>query len=145
MTDTITYSQEEILNYIKSNFVQDVYEVAIPTEVTLPRDEYGIMAPYIAVQFGDLQMVGARNMANAQAHGYHLPIYIGIVSGDADISKRLANRLNVALLGFSITHGGQVEKRAGGQMYPIPAQMGSYESYVMPASFGVAIEVAPLP
>lgn len=142
--DTIEQAQEEILAHLRESFNQDVYEVAIPPEGELVRDRQGKLKPYIAIQFGDLQQVGARNMASSLHNNYVLPFYIGAVASDAKIIRRLNTRLNVNLLGLTVSNGGQVEKRAGGMIFYLPAQMGAVEAYISPASFSVPVDVRAL-
>lgn len=139
--DSITFVQEALLSHIKSSFVQPVHEVAIPDEITLPRDENGEYDPYIAVQFGDLQQVGNRNMASSLGHNYVLPVYFAAVASDATVSRRIMNKLNMKLLGFTTKYSGQVEKRAGGMIYMLPSQSGAVEAYVGPTSFGIAVDL----
>lgn len=144
MTDTLTVVQDQILALLRSSLAQPVHEVALPDADTLIRDQNGKFTPYVAIQFGDIQQQGARNMANAINHNYVMPIYCGSAGPDANIARRIANKLNVVLLGYTSDYTGEMEKRAGGMMYPIPAQMGAIEAYVSPASFGIPVEVRDL-
>lgn len=139
--NTLTLIQEEILARLKSKFVQPIYEVALPDSETLIRDKNGKFVPYIAIQFGDLQQQGSRNMAHAWGHNYVMPIYCGSVAPDASTTRKLANKLNMVLLGYTNEYTGEMEKRAGGMMYPIPAQMGAFEAMVAPASFGLPVQI----
>ena len=139
--DSITKNQNAILERLKSSFKQKVVEAAIPTWETLIRDSRGRAEAYIAVTFGDIQQQGTRNMASSKAHGYVLPVYFGLIGPTPEVPRVLGNKLNTVLLGWEVPHGGEANKRAGGQIYGIPAQQGSIEAYIQPSSFGFPIEV----
>lgn len=140
--DSITHTQEELLKYLSDNFAETFVENALPDGVTLQRDKYGYFQPYVSIVFGDLQQIGSRNMASSLHHDYRLPFFISVVSPDTASGRAIANKLQVKLLGWGTDWTGQVEKRSGGLIYSLPAQMPSEEAYVFPASFEVTIQVA---
>lgn len=132
--------QDELMGLIRDNFVQRIVEAALPDEETLLRDDRGRFDPYIAVQFGDLYQVGSKNMATSSGHNYVMPFFIGVTTPDAIATRRLMNKMNTVLLGFSSEYGGEVYKRPSGQTYIIPAQQGAIEAYVAPVSFAIPVE-----
>lgn len=140
--NSLDFVQDELLKHLRSSIPQRVDEGAIPDGEYFTRNEYGDGEPYVVVQFGDIQFQGTRNMATAQAHDYSLPVYCGIVAPQATAVRRIMNLVNVSMLGFSCDYSGQVEKRAGGMMFILPAQHGFAELFVAPASFGIAVQVS---
>lgn len=141
MDNTIDALQEDVLAVLREAFPnQKVVEAAMPDEDTLPRDERGRFDPYVAIQFGDLQQQGGKNMATSAMHNYVMPFVLVTVSPEASVSRRMMNRANVKLLGFSSDYGGQIFKRPSGMTYTIPAQQGAIEAFVSPVSFAIPVE-----
>lgn len=132
---------EFILDLLRENLAQPVYEVAIPDPDTVERNESQSIEPYVAVQFGDLQQIGSRNMQSTVNDDYRLPIYIQSVGPTAAIARRIATRVNRVMLGTMVPYGGEIRKRAGGGMFPLIASSGAIEAFQMPASFAAPIQL----
>ena len=133
--------QDEILGVLTAAFSkQKVVEGALPDETTPLRDDRGRFTPYVALQFGDLQQNGSRNMATSAMHNYVMPFMLVMVAPDAVTARKMMNRANVALLGFSSRLGGEIFKRPSGMTYIIPAQQGAIEAFASPASFAIPVE-----
>ena len=133
--------QEGILAFLRTNLVQEVHEVGVPDITTLPRDENNKVIPYYAIQFGDIQQGRGRNMAGPRGDDYQLPFYTQAIAANASISRRMANRLNLLLIGEESEYSGSIRKRPGGGMFSVNNTNGATEAYMSPASFGVLIQL----
>jgi len=134
-------SQQNVINLLKTEFVEPAYEVSTPDEKTLIRTPAGKISPYIAFQFGDLQDGYSETFGGAETNDFWLPIYVQVVASEAEVARKLSNKLVRVLLGYRETYGGQIRKRLGGGMFPIQSMDGTVEAYVAPASFGVKIQL----
>lgn len=141
MTYSLEDTQERILEYLRSEMAQPVYETAIPEYATLKRNDKGHVVPYIALQFGDLVDAYSETFAGAETGDFWLPIQLQAVSGDATISRKIANKLIRVMLGWNEKYGGQVRKRMGGRQAPVQNADGATAAYVNPTSFGVRIQL----
>lgn len=133
--------QEAFLALLDSALPEKVIEQAIPDADLVERDPVsGVILPYVAVQFGDLQQGRATSFCGPRGDDYILPIYVQALGPTPRIARRLANRVRDAILGNDVKFSGSVRKRAGGGMYPLVTSNGATEAYIMPASFGVLIQ-----
>lgn len=135
-----TAIQEAIISLLESSFAQPLVEQAVPDSKTVKRNSIGQIDPYIAYHFGDTQQGTATSMAGPRWDDYEMPIYTQVIAPDADIARRLGNKLRDVLLGREFTWTGSIRKRPGGGMFPLVASTGATEAYIMPASFGVLIQ-----
>lgn len=143
MTTTLDEAQEGILARLRT-IPQPVYEIAIPDTGTVLKSADGEIEPYVAIQFGDPQREGQRNIATTVLDSHVLPVYVQVIGPTAKICRQLANKVVVTLLGYSVPHGGQLTKRSGGPIYSITATTGAVEAYLMPSSYGAFIEIRDL-
>lgn len=137
---SLEYTQEEILDYLRGSFAQEVIEQSIEDAVLVPRNKVGQINPYFAVQFGDVQARGARNMALVKGDDYQIPLYVQCLAPKPDIARKMYSRLVDRLLGYRPKYGGPIRKIPGGMMWPLAASDSSAEVYVRPASFGVPFQ-----
>lgn len=134
--------QDAILDHLRSEIPQPVYEQAIPDSTNV-RKVNGKIVPYVAIQFGDLQRkAGGNTYAGVRTYDYELPIYIQACSADASTTRRIASRsiLN-AMLGLKLDGTGEVRKRPGGAMFPMVNSNAATEAYVFPSSWAVTIQI----
>lgn len=133
--------QEDIIAFIDAQFVQPLVEQGVPDISTVLRNESGDIEPYISFQFGDTQEGATRSMAGVRAGDYQLPIYFQCVAPEADIARRLSNKLTRVFLGETFPWAGSVRKRPGGGMWPLTGSNSATEAYLAPSSFGVLLEL----
>lgn len=138
--------QDAILELFKESIATPVFEQAVPDADTI-RKSSGVIVPYIALQFGDLQdRISGRGFTGVRANDYELPIYIQVVAADPRIARKIASDsvLDV-MLGMSLPGTGEVRKRPGGGMWPIVNSNGATEAYLVPSSWAVTIQLQELP
>lgn len=140
MTSSIEYIQDYILETMRAEFAQDVIEQGILDVKTVKRNELNQLYPIYAVQFGDLQAEGAKNMAKVKGDDYRLPVYIQCIAPSPDIARKLHNRLLSLLIGLKVPYGGEMRKRPGGSMWPLVNSDGSVEAYMFPSSYSVQVQ-----
>lgn len=138
--NSLEFTQEEILTKLRSSFAQQVIEQSIEDAIDVPRNQIGDINPYFAVQFGDVQARGARNMAIVKGDDYQLPVYIQCLAPSPDLARKMYSRLVDVLLGYRVTYGGPIRKIPGGMMWPLAASDSGAEVYVRPASFAVPFQ-----
>lgn len=138
---SIEAAQDDVLTYLRAELAQPVYEVSIPDSQTVIRNSHGMIDPYVAIQFGDLQQGVTFNMATSLGDDYTLPVYLEAVAPTAEIARRMGARITGLLLGYSPPFCGQFRKRSGGLVYPLTASNAAVEAYMMPASFATMIQV----
>jgi hypothetical protein len=137
-------AQEEILTYLAEQIAQPVVEQSIPNSQTVLRNAAGDIDPYVAIQFGDLQLGRTQTFAGPVGADYILPVYTQAVASTPRIARRVANRVRMAMIGANFSWTGSVAKRPGGGMFPIVSSNAATEAYQFPASFGVLIQYAHL-
>lgn len=137
---SIGNAQEDVLEYLRGKLVQPVFEISIPDATTVRRVN-GEIEPYVAVQFGDLQMGRTTNMATTVGDDYTLPLYTESVAPTAEVARKLGTLVTEIMLGYSPPHCGQFRKRMGGMIFPLTASNAAVEAYMMPASFAAPIQV----
>lgn len=138
-------AQEEILEFLRTTLApQKVVEQSVPDSQTVIRNEVGQITPYVAIQFGDLQLGRTQSFAGPIGADYILPVYTQAVAHRADYARRLSNRVRKAMIGANFSWTGSVAKRPGGGMFPIVSSNAATEAYQFPASFGVLIQYAHL-
>lgn len=140
MTSSIEYVQDFILETMRSEFAQEVIEQGIPDTETVKRNELNQLYPYYAVQFGDLQAEGAKNMAMVKGDDYRIPVYIQCIASNPTIARKLHNRLMVLLIGLKVPYGAELRKRPGGSMWPLVNSDGTVEAYMFPSSYSVQVQ-----
>lgn len=137
----------EIRDYIKSWYTGiQIAEQAIPDSATLEKDARGLVKPYLAFQFGDLQRVygGGRGFTGVRKDDHEMPIYFQSVSGEANEASDMADDVISRFLGMQFLNTGEVRKRPGGGMFPIVSSNGATEAYMFPSSFAVTIQLMDL-
>lgn len=133
-------TQESLLTHLNDTLAQPVIEGSIPDIETVKVGPSGYIEPYYVIQFGDLSP-GRANMATPLLDDYRMPIYIQAVAPRAKIARRMANRLNEVMVGFSIETAGTVRKRSGGSTYGENQSEGGVEMYVAPASYDLLVQL----
>lgn len=141
MAYSLDVSQQAIIDYIRSGMPQEIYEVAIPEPETIIRTPGGNVEPYIAFQFGDLSDGYSETFGGARTNDFWLPIYFQTVASEAEVCRKISNRLVHKMLGYQAPYGGETRKRMGGKMLPIGNSDGTVMAYISPASFGVKIQL----
>lgn len=118
-----------------------VWELFIPDTKTVKRNSYGQIYPYVAIQFGDIQQEGSRNMAGTRGDNFIMPVYAQSIGPTAQVARRVSNKFVDNVLGLSVPYGGQVRKRPGGGMYPLISSTGAQEAAVFPISLGIPLQI----
>lgn len=139
--------ETEVLEYLDEEVFpgQSVIEQAIPDLETVVRRANGSIAPYVAVELGDIQPWGSRSFVGPQGDDYVLPIYLRIVAGDPAIARRLRTRGVQLFLGATFDWAGDMRKRNSGGMFPMKNSDGAVECYIAPASFGIVVQLSEIP
>lgn len=139
---SVELAQEELIAYLETSFIQPVVEQAIPDSKTVKRNTSGAVIPYIAFQFSDLSQGRTTSMVGPRGDDYNLVVNAQAVADTPKTARRMANKLNDVMLGFSPDWSGEVRKRAGGGMFPMIASNSATEAYMFPCSFSVAVEIS---
>lgn len=137
--------QEEILTELETQFVEEVYEIAIPNSTTLKKSGAGRFQPYITIQFGDLQQGINRNMASTRNDDYYMPVYIQFVAHEAKTARQLYNKCIDKMLSFKPKYASEMTKRPGGSMFPVVSDTGATEAYLFACSFSVTVQILTVP
>lgn len=133
--------QDEVLDLLRSEFVQPIHEEGIPDGLTVRRDPGGRVEPYISLQFGDVFAGGARNMASVKGHDYVMPISTQVMAPDPSIGRRLNNKLFRVLTGHQFENANPVEKRAvGGAIMTINQSDSASEVFMVPSWFRILFQ-----
>lgn len=137
MALTLNEVQESLLALLENNFIQPVFEVAVPESETLERDATGAVIDYLAVQFADMQVTdrAATSFVGPRYDDYQQPMYIQAVSGSARTARRLRNKINDVMLGSGHPFSGLVRKGYSSGAHPILGTNQATEAYLFPTSF----------
>lgn len=136
--DTI---EHQILDYVKSKFVQPIIEQSIPDIQTVRRNaSTGQIEPYIAIQLGDLQQGRGKSFAGPRGDDYILPIYFQAIAPTIEVARGLRNKLVDVFLGEDFPWTGNVRKRPGGGYFPMTNSNNATEAYAAPSSFGILVQ-----
>ena len=141
MAFSLDHIQDAILSHLRDNIPQPVVEISWQDSKQLEL-EYGKHPHYVSVEFGDVQQHGQRNMASTWNDNHTLPVYFLAVGATPTSVRKLQNLVLYTMLGFTTEYSGEARKRAGGQMFPLPAGNGALEAYCAPVSFGIPIQLA---
>ena len=142
MAFSVDEIQDDILEYLRGQFVQPVQDDYLPNTETVARNALGEIEPYLVVQFGDLQPQNAYAMSGSWDDDYGMPVYVQCISADPKIGRKLANKCIRVLLGRSFPWSGQIRKRAGFNMFTIDSSDNSVEAYAFPLFFTVLVQVS---
>lgn len=143
MAFSLDVVQENILSYMRSEFVQPIVEQSIPGPETVLRNDAGLIEPYIAIQFGDIQpFARGKSFAGPRGDDYWLPLYCQSLAPTPEIARRLSNKLVNVMLGMNFDWAGSVRKRSGYGMFPIDSSTGGTEAYEFPTFFQIAIQIS---
>lgn len=142
MAFSLDITQEEIIAHLEAELAQPLHEQAIPDIETVRRNEAGEIDPYIAFQFGMPVQQGATSFAGAMHHDYVIPIYLQVISPDAALGRRIANKIVRVFLGKGFSWAGEVRQRSGGPMFPMVQSTGATEAYAFPLSFGLSMQLS---
>lgn len=137
--------QNQIIAHLKSSTTSEVHEVAIPDPETLKRNSKGEIYPYVAFQIQMPQFARGESFAGVWSADYDLPVNIQAVGPTADISRRLANIIYGAMLGFGINFGSGFRPRFGGSVMPVTSNDGTVQAYIHPMSFSARVELFKTP
>lgn len=135
--------QDEVFQTLDNAIPQPLVEQGIPDADTV-RKVGGMIEPYVAIQFGDLQdVVSGRGFTGVRTNTYDLPIYVQVCASDATVARKIASG-NVldALLGLTFSWTGQLRKRPGGGMFPVTNSNGATEAYLFPSSWALRVQIA---
>lgn len=137
--------QNAFLEALRDRIPQIVEEQGVPDAQTVLRDKTnGKIKDYVAVQFGDPQMIASgRGVAGVRYDEYELPIYTVSVSAKADFARFIAmKRVLKAVLGDDFDWSGQIRKRPGGALFTMTNSNGATEAYMYPVSFAVTVQAS---
>lgn len=136
---SLDITQQALIDHITAGVKFPVFETAIPDADTVLRDESGAVEPYVAYQFSDIVEGYSQTFGGAATGTYWQPFNFQVVGPDAEIVRKIANRMQFLMLGFSVPFGGEVKKRMGGRLLSGANNDGTGQFYVFPASFGVKV------
>lgn len=139
--NSIDYTQDEILSFLQDSLPQPVYEESVPDGDTLKRNHLGQIDPYLAVQFGDVYARGVRSMIGQKGHDYSMSFAVQVVSPDANIGRKISNRVLSLILGKQFTYApGGVEKLpVGGALMTINQSDPATQAYMVPSWYKIVI------
>ena len=142
MVSSVEKIQDQFLADLEDFMNCAVIEQAIPDVDNVHRNASGMIVPYVAVQFGDLQQGYAFSFSGPQGDDYYLPVYMQVVGPTPKIARQGANRLLMGCLGKSdFEWGGSMRKRPGGNMFPLVTTDGATEAYQFPSSWSLLVQV----
>lgn len=134
-------AQDAILQYLDDEMFEKIIEQSITDELLVERDQYGELAPYIAVDFGDLAEAGARTAAGPKTYDYALPIRCRVIASDPSEVRKIANRLVRKMLGFSTDWSGGVTKSRAAGLFPITTSNNATQAYQMATGFNLTLQL----
>ena len=141
MTFNLESVQESFISHLENTVNVDVYEIAMPDLETLKRNSAGMIYPYVAFQLLMPQHARGESFGGVWSADYDLPVNLQAIGPTADLSRKLANRVYEAVLGFAVGHGGGFRPRFGGAVLPIASNDGTVQAYVHPMSFAVRVQL----
>jgi len=135
--------QENVLTFVDDTVfpAQTVVEQAMPTTGTLIRTANGLVDPYVAIEFGNLQPWGSTSMIGPRGDDYVLPIRLYCVAPFAKTARQLSNKGYDAMIGASFDWAGQLRVRSFGITFPLRNE-DAVEAYVAVLSFGLVVQLA---
>lgn len=134
--------QEDILAYLGTEMPQPIIEQAIPGPETVIRNEQGLIDPYVALQFGDIQpLAGGKSFVGPRGDDYWMGVYCQSIAPRPDIARKVSNKLVDVFLGMTFDWAGSVRKRSGYGMFPISTSTGATEAYEFPTFFQLLIQI----
>lgn len=143
MANHLEQVQSEFLSHLKGSLAQPVYEIAIVDADTVIRSGPNKQVePYFAIQFGEIQQEGSRNVASSRFDEYVIPIYIQAIAAEPATCRRLTNKLEDVCVGYMAEWTGEMKKRAGGYTFPINSSNGSTEAYQYSMSYSLPVQLA---
>lgn len=142
MANSINQFQEDVLEYLKSELPQPVYETGIPDGTSVKRNKLGQVDPYVTIQFGDIYASGGRSMMGQKGHDYSLPISVQVIAPGSNIGRRISNRIISILLGKTFENApGGIEKRpVGGAIMTINESDSASEVFMVPSWYRVTVQ-----
>lgn len=137
MTSSLEYLQEEILDLLRSEFAQPVYEEGIPNGQTLHLNARGSVDPYLAVQFSDPFTGGSKGFVGQKNNDYRFTFAVQVLSPSAEIGRKLSNKLFKVLVGQQFRFMlGQISKNpVGGAINTINQSNPALQVYMVPSWF----------
>lgn len=141
MINSIDRTQEKILETLREELAQPVYEESIPDGTSIRRNANGQIDPYIAVQFGDVYARGARSMIGQRGHDYSMPLAVQVISPEPTMGRKLSNRIMSLLLGreFEFAPGGIEKMPVGGAITTLNQSDAASQVYMIPSWYRVVI------
>lgn len=132
--------EDEILDLLRSEVVQNVWEDYIPNTKIIERGENGEVIPYYVIQFGDVQPMPTKSMIGPTGDDHEMPLLLQAVSADPRIARKMANKAVRILLGKSFWWSGSIRQKAGFNQFTIDSSDSSVEAYASPVFMGVPLQ-----
>lgn len=134
-------TQSEILTHLDTNLAPPVVEQAIVDIDNVRRNSAGDIDPYYAVQMAMPMQQGATSFNGPRSDDYVQVVYVQAVAPTPTLARQMGNKLWDVFLGMNFPWTGSVRQRSGGAFLPMVNSNNATEAYVMPASFGVVMQV----
>jgi hypothetical protein len=142
MALTLGQTQEAIIEYVDSKFVQPIVEQGIPDTSTVRRNSVTkAIEPYLAYQLLPIRQGNVRSFAGPRGDDYDLIIQFQCIAPTAKVARQLSNKLIDEMLGETFPYAGSVRMRLDGGMVPVIASNAATEAYMVPTSFGIVLEL----
>lgn len=142
MVYSIEVSQQAIIDHLRANFAQPLFEISTPEYDTIKRNAKGGVDPYICFQFDEPRDGFSSTFGGATTNDFYLIVKVQVVASDPSIARRISNKLMMKLNGFDVPYGGELEKRVTiGGMTPIGNMDGTVAAYVYPSRFAAKVQL----
>lgn len=133
--------QQDVLDHLDTSLAQPVHEQAVVDTNNVKRNAAGAIDPYFAVQMSMPVQGRATSFNGPRYDDYTLVVYVQAIAPAPSIARKMGNKLWDVLLGMDFPWTGPVRQRSGGAFLPMTNSNNATEAYVMPASFGIAIQI----
>lgn len=137
MVSSLEYLQDKILEELQTEFAQPVYLEGIPNGGSLRINDRGRVDPYLTVQFSDPFTGGSRGFVGQKNNDYRFTFAVQVLTPDADIGRRLSNKLFRVLVGKQWEYMlGEISKNpVGGAINTINQSDPALQVYMVPSWF----------
>lgn len=141
LTDSITFTEDEALDKLRSSFKEPVILQSWPDVDNLLKSPTGSVLPYYSVRFGNAVSSGGKSFCGVEGDDYRVRMYVDTIASEADLARLLSRRFFNAFNGFTSTWGGQWASRAGGGgVIPIVTSSDPTEAYSVPSAYSVIVQ-----
>lgn len=141
MAYSIDVTQQQLIDRLKAKFPQESFETAVPDATTVKRNAQGKVTPYLTYQFFSPRAAGGATFAGAASEDHAVTFYVQAVAGEADVARRLGNKLLMEFTGLRTEYGSEVKTVFGGRVIPVANSDGTGQFFIYPISLGASIQL----